>query len=81
MYEKYPQNVNSVSNMVKALTQSGELFEAEKLCVDYLKENSDSASLWLHLGFLKELIYSDDKQIEFIKSVRIYCSSWIIRIT
>ena len=28
----------------------------------YLKENLESSSLWFHLGFLKELIYSDDKQ-------------------
>lgn len=62
MYEKYPQNTDAISHMVKALTQSGKLMEAEKLCVGYLRENSDSASLWFHLGYLKELIYSDDKQ-------------------
>ena len=62
MYEKYPDNTDAISHMVKALTQSGKLMEAEKLCVGYLRENPDSASLWFHLGFLKELIYSDDKQ-------------------
>ncbi len=62
MYEKYPQNTDAISHMVKSLTQSGKLIEAEKLCVGYLKEHTDSASLWFHLGFLKELIYSDDKQ-------------------
>lgn len=62
MYEKYPQNPASVANMVKSLTQSGKLLEAEKLCVEYLKEHNDSGALWIHLGFLKELIYSDDKQ-------------------
>ncbi|MCQ2743444.1 MAG: tetratricopeptide repeat protein [bacterium] len=62
MYEKYPHETASVANMVKALTQSGKLFEAEKLCVGYLKEHNDSGALWIHLGFLKELIYSDDKQ-------------------
>lgn len=62
MYEKYPQNTDAISHMVKALTQSGNLIEAEKLCVGYLKEHQDSASLWFHLGYLKELIYSDDKQ-------------------
>ena len=62
MYEKYPDNTDAISHMVKALTQSGKLMEAEKLCVGYLKENLESSSLWFHLGFLKELIYSDDKQ-------------------
>ena len=62
MYENYPENENSVTNMVKSLTQSGQLMEAEKLCVEFLKEHNDAASLWIHLGFLKELIYSDDKQ-------------------
>lgn len=62
MYEKYPDNTDAISHMVKALTQSGKLMEAEKLCVGYLKEHMDSPSLWFHLGYLKELIYSDDKQ-------------------
>lgn len=62
MFEKYPENPNSITNMVKALTRSGKLFEAEKLCVEYLKEHQDAASLWFHLGYLKELIHSDDKQ-------------------
>jgi len=62
MYEKYPNNTDAISHMVKALTQSGKLMEAEKLCVGYLKEHMDSPSLWFHLGYLKELIYSDDKQ-------------------
>ncbi len=62
MYEHYPQNTDAISHMVKALTQSGKLMEAEKLCVGYLRENPNSASLWFHLGYLKELIYSDDKQ-------------------
>ena len=62
MYDKYPQNTDAISHMVKALTQSGKLMEAEKLCVGYLREYTDSASLWFHLGYLKELIYSDDKQ-------------------
>lgn len=62
MHEKYPTNTSSISNMVKALTHSGKLLEAEKLCVETLRENPDSASLWFHLGYLKELIYSDDRQ-------------------
>lgn len=62
MYEKYPQNTDAISHMVKALTQSGELMKAEKLCVEYLREHQDSPSLWFHLGYLKELIYSDDNQ-------------------
>ena len=62
MHQKFPNNPNSISHMVKALTQTGKLLEAEKLCVGYLKENQNSASLWFHLGYLKELIYSDDRQ-------------------
>lgn len=62
MYKNYPENPNAVAHMVKSLTQSGELLEAEKMCVNYLKEHQDCAGLWLHLGFLKELIYSDDNQ-------------------
>jgi len=62
MFAKYPDNINSVTNMVKSLTQSGKLMDAEKLCVEYLKKDNNVPSLWFHLGFLKELIYSDDKQ-------------------
>ena len=62
MYQKYPQNADAVACMVKALTQSGKLAEAEKLCVNYLKEYPKSQLLWFHLGFLKELIYCDDRQ-------------------
>ena len=62
MYEKYPQEVNSTSNMIKALIQQGKMLEAEKMCVEYLRENPDIPSLWFDLGFLKELIYSDDNK-------------------
>lgn len=62
MYELYPDNPNAVANMVKANTQSGKLMEAEKICVEYLKEHYETPALWFHLGFLKELIYSNDKQ-------------------
>ena len=62
MYELYPDDSESTANMVKALTQSGKLREAEKMCVEYLKKHPDKSSLWFHLGFLKELIYSDDRQ-------------------
>lgn len=62
MYNLYPQNPNSITNMVKSYTQCGKLFEAEKICVEYLKEHYETPSLWFHLGFLKELIYSNDKQ-------------------
>lgn len=62
MHQKYPNNPNSIANMVKSLTQSGKLQEAEVLCVNYLKEHNDAAGLWIHLGFLKELIYCDDVQ-------------------
>lgn len=62
MYEKYPDDVRAIANKVKALTQSGKLLEAEKLCVEELRKRPDAATLWFHLGFLKELIYCDDRQ-------------------
>ena len=62
MYELYPEDVRAIANKVKSLTHSGKLIEAEKLCVDALKKNQEAASLWFHLGFLKELIYCNDKQ-------------------
>lgn len=62
MYEKYPKSEKSTANLVKSLTYCGKLQEAESICVDYLKANLDSALLWTHLGFLKELIYSNDVQ-------------------
>ena len=62
MYEKYPDDVRAIANKVKALTQSGKLIEAEKLCVEELRKRPDAATLWFHLGFLKELIYCDDRQ-------------------
>lgn len=62
MYKKYPNEVTSVANKVKFLTQTGKLIEAESLCIDYLKENQNAAPLWFHLGFLKELLYCNDQQ-------------------
>ena len=62
MYELYPEDVRAIANKVKSLTHSGKLIEAEKLCVEALKKNQEAASLWFHLGFLKELIYCNDKQ-------------------
>ena len=62
MYEIYPDDVRAIANKVKSLTHSGKLIEAEKLCVEGLKKNNEAASLWFHLGFLKELIYCNDKQ-------------------
>lgn len=62
MYVLYPDDNRSIANKIKALTQSGELLQAEKLCVEALKKDSSIASLWFHLGYLKELIYSDDNQ-------------------
>ena len=38
------------------------MLEAEKLCIESLKKTPNISSLWFHLGFLKELIYCDDKQ-------------------
>ncbi len=60
MYEKYPESVRAITNKIKALTQSGKLLEAEKLCTETLKKDMNAPALWFQLGFLKELIYSDD---------------------
>ena len=62
MFEKYPDDIRSVTNKVKALTQSGKLIEAEKLCVESLKKHPEDSGLWFHLGYLKELIFCDDIQ-------------------
>ena len=62
MYELYPEDINALTNRVKALTQSGKLMEAQDFCLESLKKHPDSASLWFHLGYLKELIFSDDVQ-------------------
>ncbi|MBQ4114324.1 tetratricopeptide repeat protein [bacterium] len=62
MYEKYPKNKYSVINLVKSGIQIGNLVESEKICVEFLKDNSEISELWIQLGFLKELIYSDDVQ-------------------
>lgn len=62
MFKLYPDNPNSITNMVKSYTQCGKMLEAEKICVEYLKEHYETPALWFHLGFLKELIYSNDKQ-------------------
>ncbi len=62
MYELYPDDVRSSTNMVKSLTQEGKMLEAQTFCIEALKKHPESASLWFHLGYLKELIYCDDLQ-------------------
>ena len=62
MNELYPNESKSVANKVKSLTQTGKLIEAKHVCTDFLKEHPEDPVLWHHLGLLKELIYSDDKQ-------------------
>lgn len=62
MHQLYPENPESVLSMIKSLTYSGKLAEAEIMCVNYLKEHQNAAAFWFQLGFLKELIYSDDNQ-------------------
>ena len=62
MSELYPNHPKTIANKVKALTKTGKLIDAEKLCVEYLKQNQNDAVMWYHLGLLKELIYSDDRQ-------------------
>ena len=62
MHQKYPDSPESILSMVKSLIYSGKLSEAEIMCVNYLKEHQDAQQFWFQLGFLKELIYSDDKQ-------------------
>ena len=62
MYELYPNDTRAIANKIKSLTQSGKLREAEQLCVESIKKNPEAPILWFHLGYLKELIYRDDKQ-------------------
>ena len=62
MYELYPNEVHAAVNKVKSLTQSGRLAEAERMCVEYLKKNMQEPLMWFQLGYLKELLYCDDKQ-------------------
>lgn len=62
MHQTYPDNPKTTLCMIKSLIHSGRLAEAEIMCVNYLKEHPDAISFWFQLGFLKELIYSDDKQ-------------------
>lgn len=62
MYELYPDDYRAISNKIKALTQSGKLIEAHELCVNAIKKNPDMSVLWFQLGFLKELIFSDDNK-------------------
>lgn len=62
IYESYSEDVRAIACKVKALTQSGKMLEAEKLCVESLKKTPDASNLWFHLGYLKELIYCNDRQ-------------------
>ena len=62
MHQNFPEDTNAIAHLVKSLTYTGKLIEAEKLCVESLQKNEDSPSLWFHLGFLKELIYNDNLQ-------------------
>ncbi len=61
MHQKYPEDTNALSHLVKSLTYSGKLHEAEELCLESLDKYKESASLWFHLGFLKELIYNNNE--------------------
>lgn len=49
-------------NQVKVYTETGKLADAELICVNYLKQYQNDFLMWIQLGFLKELIYSDDCQ-------------------
>lgn len=62
MFELYPDDNRAIANKIKSLTQQGKMLEAEKLCIESLKKTPDAANLWFHLGYLKELIYCDDRQ-------------------
>lgn len=62
MYARYPQDIRAIVYKVKALTHSGMMLEAEKLCLTALQENQNSAALWFQMGFLQELIYCNDRQ-------------------
>ena len=62
MCEKFPDNKDAINYKIKALIRTGELREAERICVELLKTNRDNSVLWIQLGFLKELLYCDDNQ-------------------
>lgn len=62
MLELYPENKSSVLNYVKSAIQAGQLLDAEKICVEFLKNNYETPELWMQLGFLKELIYLNNEQ-------------------
>lgn len=62
MLQKYPEDLRAIQFLIKTLIRTGKLLEAEKLCVKTLKKNLDSANLWQQLGFLKEILYCDDKE-------------------
>ena len=62
MHQKFPEDTNAIAHLVKSLTYSGRLVDAEKLCTESLQKYENSPSLWFHLGFLKELIYNDNIQ-------------------
>ncbi len=51
MHKLYPENPESVLAMIKSLTYSGKLAEAEIMCVNYLKEHHEAPSFWFQLGF------------------------------
>ena len=61
MNELFPDNPKSIANKVKAYIHTGKLLEAEDICLEFLKEHQDNALFWQQLGFLKELIYSDEE--------------------
>jgi len=62
MNELFPGTSKAVANKVKALTKTGQLMDAKHVCTEYLKKNPNDPVMWYHLGLLKELIYSDEKQ-------------------
>ncbi len=69
VYELYPNNIEAIVDKIKALTHSGKMMEAEKLCLESLTKFQNSAALWFQMGFLQELIYCDDrKAIECYKA-------------
>ena len=59
---RFSEDEKIYCHLVKALIQTGQLLKAEQICVEFLKKHQKAGSLWFELGFLKELIYSDDRQ-------------------
>ena len=62
MYSLYPDKSSTNVFRVKSYINQGKLMEAQEICINYLKEHQNDVGMWFQLGYLKELIYCDDKK-------------------